>query len=201
MLRNPKTALFIFILAILCFAGFSYYNAQAAIFKKPATDITYADLGKLKGKVHVTMDVDKCLGYYMSSKQRSDLPDRSRYYLVLHYDQKIKKYDKAIGIKVDSQDFERWDKLVEDTKNDNEKAEHIKVDGYITGMDVDHGKIFIESLGKTGLSVNLYSGKYIVLKNSKELNTKRFTLLFVGILLIVVGVAYLLLVYHPFNRE
>ena len=122
MLRNPKTALFIFVLAILCFAGFSYYNAQAAIFKKPATDITYADLGKLKGKVHVT-------------------------------------------------------------------------------MDVDHGKIFIESLGKTGLSVNLYSGKYIVLKNSKELNTKRFTLLFVGILLIVVGVAYLLLVYHPFNRE
>ena len=194
-----KTApIVFFFFACVFFLGFFYFNSKSFIYKQEAVDISDIGLGRLKGNMHVKMDVEKCFGYYMTSKQSIGNSEKYRYYLVLHFDKSIKLYDSAFGIQVNYKDFEKWNQLVEDTKNDNEKADHIYVDGYTFGMDGEHAKIFLSALAKAGLPTSLYTGYYIVLMDVEKINFYKYACLCSAVLCTIVGAIY---TNRYFNRS
>ena len=201
MKYDGRFALVLFTVAILCFLGFSYFSSKSAAFKKDPVNISNMDKNKLKANMHVEMNADKCLGYYLSSKRSSTLPDTSRYYLVLSYNKKSKKYDRLIDVKVDSKDFEQWEKLVEDTRNNNESVTPIHIDGYTVEMNIKHFNYYFSALGKTGLSSSYMTNYTIVLINKKQINQYKFLSLSGGIIFIILGLLYLYWIYHPFNRD
>ena len=182
-----KTApIVLFFFACMFLLGFFYFNSKSFIYKNEAVDISNIEMHKLKGNMHVKMDVKKCLGYYMTSKQSIGNSEKFRYYLVLRFNRKTEKYDSAFGIQINYKDFEKWDQLVEDTKNDNEKADHIYVDGYTFGMDREHANIFLSALAKAGLPTNLYTGYYVVIIDVEKINFYKYACLFSAALCFIV---------------
>lgn len=201
MKSNPRTALGIFFLAIICFLGFSYFSVKGAVLKKDAVDISKVNISSLRPNMHVTMNVDKCIGYYLSEGRGQNFPDKSRHYLVLRYNKEIGKYDHLIDVKVDSDDFDQWEKLVEDVRNNNESIVPIHIDAYVTYMDPDQANTYLATLTKCGFSSNYITSYSIVVINEKQINRNKFILFGCGILFIILGLLYLNWVYHPFNRD
>ena len=201
MKPDGRLALAFFIFAIICFLGFSNFNAKSAALKKDADDISNIDINKLRPNMHVKMEADKCVGYYMSSKRSPTLPDESRNYLVLRFNKKIGKYDRLIDVKVNSDDFEQWEKLVEDTRNNNENTTPIHIDGYVTDMNPKQVNTYLSTLVKSGFSTNYITNYSIVVINKKQINRNKFFLLGGGIFFIIIGLLYLNWIYHPFNKD
>ncbi|MBR5918141.1 MAG: hypothetical protein IKZ76_08730 [Lachnospiraceae bacterium] len=197
MKRDGRFALLIFVVAIICFLGFSYFNSKSELFKKEAIDISSMDGKKLEPGMHVKINANKCLGYYLSSKR-----DKSRYYLVLSYNKKRKEYDRVIDVKVEPKDFEQWGKLFEDTRNNNGTTTPIYIDGYTVGMDSEHYKYYLSAIGKTGLTMNYATNNYSVVSiNKKQINMYKFLTFSGGIVFIILGLLYLNWLYQPFNRS
>ncbi|MBP5493888.1 MAG: hypothetical protein J6X97_02255 [Lachnospiraceae bacterium] len=198
---DGRFALVLFIVSILCFLGFSHFNSKSAILKQDAIDISDTDMDKLKANMHVEMDVDMCLGYYLNSKRSSASSDTARNYLVLRYNNEIGKYDCLIDISVDSKEFEKWEKLTEDTLNNKGAVKPLHIEGYTAEMDLQHFKYYLSALGKYGLTSNYITNYYIVLINKKQINQYKFLTLSGGIIFIILGLLYLNWIYHPFDRD